>query len=78
MASIETTVAAYGASMRRERRAPNGIRRYMDSLRHLVTWGGDREVRGITKADLSDYQVALVGLVRGDLRQRAGGQHRQH
>lgn len=56
MASIETTVAAFGASMKREPLAPNGIRRYMDSLRHLVAWGGGREVRDISKANLTDYQ----------------------
>ena len=61
MASIKTTVAAYGVSMRRERRAPNGIRRYMDDLRHLVAWGGGREVRDITKADLSAYEANPSG-----------------
>jgi integrase/recombinase XerD len=57
MASIETTVAAFGASMRRERRAPNGIERYMSNLRHLTAWGGGREVRDITKADLSAFEA---------------------
>jgi hypothetical protein len=47
MATIDTTVAAYGASMGRERRAPKGIERYMCNLRHLTAWGGQRDVREI-------------------------------
>ncbi|MFI5050172.1 MAG: hypothetical protein ACHQEA_09960, partial [Gaiellales bacterium] len=57
MSTIETTVAAYGAAMRRERRSPKGIRRYMDCLRHLVEWDGGRDVREITKADLSAFEA---------------------
>ena len=57
MSTIETTVAAYGAAMRRERRSPKGIHRYMDCLRHLVEWDGGRDVREITKADLSAFEA---------------------
>jgi site-specific recombinase XerD len=57
MASIETTVAAFGASMRRERRAPNGIERYMANLQHLTAWGGCRDVRDVTKGDLSSFEA---------------------
>ena len=53
MSTIETTVQRTAPPWRRERRSPKGIRRYMDCLRHLVEWDGGRDVREITKADLS-------------------------